>query len=199
MPLELCFKGARDYLHGTDVYTQVAAIAQAHLGPNVSRVKLALHSFFRHQPDVVWSPGLAPPRQPERAVVEFSAVAEEALSGWFVETDRPVTCRAPYDEEAIGACCRIEDECIFAEAPPPGTPIEVVVSMTKRLHQTRFPPAAEARWIFTRLDLKRLLLPEDPARVSLRLLGNLHGRITRSEIRSGGVPIGSIFFSLVGR
>jgi hypothetical protein len=197
--LTLCFKGGRDYLHGTDVYDAIAALADAKCSGGVSRVRLSIHRFFRHQPDLVWTWGELPRDRPAGAVVDFSVAGDRVMSGWFVEQDRPVDCRVPYDEDAIAACCEIEGDVITARAEPPGRPIEALVSMTKRLHLSRHPVAGTARWIFTRLDLRRLLCGQDPRGFRLRLVDNLHGRITRTEVLVGGEALGSIYFSLVGR
>ncbi len=172
VPLTLCFKGGRDYLHGTDVYDAIAALADAKCSGGVSRVRLSIHRFFRHQPDLVWTWGELPRDRPAGAVVDFSVAGDRVMSGWFVDT---------------------------ARAEPPGRPIEALVSMTKRLHLSRHPVTGTARWIFTRLDLRRLLCGQDPRGFRLRLVDNLHGRITRTEVLVGGEALGSIYFSLVGR
>ncbi len=197
--LELCFKGSRDYLHGTDVYDAVAALSRAQLGTGVCHLRLAIHKFFRNQPELVWGTGALPAKRPANAVAEFSAIGEAKVAGWLTETGNAVTCRIAYDEEAIAACCRLAGDGITAWREPPGRPVEVLVAMTKQLHQFLYPVSRGARWIFTRLDLNRLLEHDDPPQFSLRLVDNLHGRITRTEIKSGVQTIGYIFFSLVAQ
>ena len=198
VPLTLCFKGSRDYIHGPDFYTEVARLASSQIGPQISRVRITIHRFLRRQADVRWSHLERPPTRPEGGVAEFSALGDGVMSGWFVETDRPVDCRVPYDEDAIAVRCQIHEDRIRIDGAPSCTTIEAAVAMTKLLHQTRI-PAVGARWIFTRLDLRRILTPADTARLALRLVDNLHGRLTRTELESGGEVIGSIYFSLLGR
>lgn len=194
--LTFCFKGERDYLHGTDVYEAVADLARQHVGENLQRLRLGIHRFLRRQPDLCWSAEAATTRPPE-AIADFSAVGVgKSASGWLVESERPVQCRRPYDEEPVRESCAFTDASVSLRESAGLSPIETLVSMTKHLHN-RVVPAAQARWIFSRLDIRRLLRPADAARLTVRLADNLYGRLTRCEIEVGGEALGQIYFSLV--
>ena len=198
-PLALCFKGERDYLQGGDLVEAVSGVARRELGSRVARFQVAVHRFFRAQPDLHWgmtndARGFA---RPAAAGADFTVLADgPALCGWLSESTRAVDRRVPFDEPGIAARCKIDGDAIALRAQTGFLPIEVAVSMTKALHNARL-PADSGRWIFTKLDLQRLLQPRDGADLAVELKGNLHGRLTKSEIRAAGQPIGWIYFSLL--
>lgn len=200
MPLSLCFKGERDYLQGTDLAEAVATLARKELGAGVSRLQIAMHRFFCVQPDMHWAwlDDAGKLERPRTAGADFSVAAgAQALRGWISESTRKVDRRIDFDEQRITARCRLAGDSIAIEGETGFLPIEVAVSMTKTLHNRRY-PAPAGRWIFTKLDLNRLPAPADAARLSIALRDNLHGRLTKSEIRAGGEVLGSIYFSLLG-
>jgi hypothetical protein len=67
--------------------------------------------------------------------------------------------------------------------------------MTKKLHNAVMKPE-HGRWLFTRIDLKRLLRPQDSSGMSVTLAGTPRTAISRSEIAVGADPLGSIYFSV---
>lgn len=197
LALELAFKGERVYLQGTELYEAVAALARRELGTGALRLKLAMHRMLSSQPDLYWTDRPDELDRPEAAAVDFSAAAGGAtVRGWLLETSRPVVRRVPYEESQIAAVCRLEGDAVSVIADPGFLPIEVAVAMTKQLHGERL-PAPRSRWIFTRLDLRRLLEPGDAGSISIVLKDNLHGRLTRSDLRVAGRSIGAIYFSLL--
>ncbi len=75
-------------------------------------------------------------------------------------------------------------------------PIEIAVSMTKQLHNSLL-NVSTGRWIFTKLDMRRLFRPADALSLTITLKENLYHRLTKSEIMSGSDLLGAIYFSLV--
>lgn len=112
------------------------------------------------------------------------------------ESSRKVDCRVDYDEDLVVARCSYGEDSIAILGETGCRPIEVAVSMTKALHNRQM-PAVSGRWIFTKLEMGRLFRPGDARNLSILLRQNLHGRLTKSDIRAGGESIGSIYFSLV--
>ena len=195
--LHPCFKGKRDYVHGTDMYEAITSFVRTRLTAPIARLQLAIHRFYGHEPDLVWCGAAAAPQRPVEAVVDFSVVSDgKPHFGWLTDTRRPVSCRAPYDEDRMEAYCRFEEDSISIEADSGFLPIEVTVSLTKQLHIRRL-PAPAGRWIFTKLDLRRLLETSDAAALTILLKENLYHRLTKSEILSRGESLGFIYFSLV--
>jgi len=197
LPVHICFKGERNYLHGTDIYESLAQAANAQFECAIVRFQMSIHRFFNLQPEIHWFEIGHLAARPRNAVVDFSISSNSrGAAGWLVETDRPVDCRVPYDEDKIGRHCTFTDSCISIQGDSGYRPIEVVVSMTKQLHN-RILRAQAGRWIFTKLDMRRLLEPLDATTFTVFLKENLHNRLTKSEITVGNESIGMIYFSLV--
>ena len=196
IPLSFCFKGERDYVQGTDIYEAVADLAREHIGQELRQLRLSIHRFLRTQADLYWS-NEPPAARPPEAVADFSAFGVGVCtSGWLLERARQIECRKPYDEGPVRENSVFTGTSVSLRASSGLSPIETLVSMTKHLHN-RAVPAAPARWIFSRLDIRRLLRPEDAAGLTVRLVDNLHGRLTRCNVEVGGEALGQIYFSLV--
>lgn len=197
VPLELGYKGTRGYLHGTDMYSAImeclGRVAPQHL---LSPVKMVMHDFSHNQCDMVYSIGQDRCPRPDNARLEF--YLSDNISGWLKETDRLVLARRPYPEEEIVAKSRIEGQTILAvsDAACSFSPIEVLVSLTKRLHL--IVRSGSVRWALTRLELQRPLQDSDSQCLQVELLQALGNRLTKSAVRVGNVPLGHIFFSAVG-
>jgi hypothetical protein len=197
VPLRLCFKGERNYLQGGDLCNAVMeAVSGSSVGEAV-RFQLAFHRFITKQPDMVWLEGEKTSSKLENVAAEFAVSGSLGkASGWLIETDREVDCRIPFDEERIARHCGFAGESVSILGDSGYLPIEVAVSMTKQLHN-RVLPASVGRWVFTRLDAARIFQDGDAAALTITLKENLYGRLTKSEIKVRGEPIGHIFFSLV--
>jgi len=197
VPFELGYKGTRGYLHGTDMYNAImdylGGAASQHLQ---SPVKMVMHDFSHKQCDMVYSIGPDRCPRPDNARLEF--YLSNNISGWLKETDRLVLARRPYPEDEIVAKSRIEGQTILAvsDAPYLFSPIEVLVSLTKRLHVVV--RSSSVQWAFTRLELQRPLQDSDSGCLQVELLQTLGNRLTKSAVRVGTVPLGHIFFSGVG-
>ncbi len=197
VPFELGYKGTRGYLHGTDMYNAimecVGRVASQHLH---SPVKMVIHDFCHNQCDMVYTIGPDRCPRPDNARLEF--YLSNNISGWLKETNRLVLARRPYPEDEIVAKSRIEGQTILAvsDAPYLFSPIEVLVSLTKRLHLVV--RSGMARWAFTKLELQRPLEDSDSECLQVELLQTLGNRLTKSAVRVGNVPLGHIFFSAVG-
>ena len=196
VPLQLCFKGERDYLQGADIYQAVVDAIRGELREPVGGMRMAIRRFFGRQPDLLWMDSPEPSARPESAVVDYTVdLPARRSGGWLVESGRPVECRLLFDEARIALQCAYSDRRVGVAGELGFLPIEVLVAMTKQLHQRNL-PAPTGRWIFTRIELKRLLRRSDASALSVTLEENLHNRLTRSSIVAGGEAIGSIYFSL---
>jgi hypothetical protein len=196
--VDLCFKGDRTYLHGTDVYTCAVSLLRERWPNADGRCRFTFNRLAR-RPVTAWvgsAPSPAP--RPQGCVAEMHVTAGVSqVSIWFVEREGEVACRYPYDEEAIVRESVITGTRIIGtRVPDHVSTIELLVAMTKRLHQVALaPPAAGGRWLFTRLDLPRLLRASDRETMSVTISAVRGAVLTRSEITVGGEPLGVIFFS----
>lgn len=196
VPLRLCFKGQRDYLHGTDMYEAVHTVVQGRWKHPCEGFELSIRRLSKRQPDLYWIEGEPIPSRPQDAVAAYSiAGTARKAGGWLTESEREVDCRKPFDEDRISRSCRFAGDRVTIRDDGGFLPIELAVIMNKQLHQ-RLLPVPTGRWMFTRLVLRRFLPPRIEA-LAISLRENLHGRLTRSDIDLDSDNIGSIYFSLV--
>ena len=197
VPLYPCFRGSRDYVHGTDMYESLAQLVHSELGLGIERFLMGIHRFSSAQPDIHWFEDRDILARPRNATVDFYvSTGNRTAFGWLVESERKVDCRVEYEENTIAEHCTFSNKSASVLRDPGYRPIEIAVSMTKMLH-IRFLPSATGRWIFTKLELSRMLEAANAATLRVVLRDKLYGRLTRSEIQAEGGTIGSIYFSLV--
>lgn len=193
IPLEICYKGQRNYIQGGDLYSAIIK----YLPPDAAPFRLTIHRFATKSCDIVFSETDYTGPLESSLIAEFAyATGSEKRTGRVIETENTIDCRAPFEEEKIEALCTIDkgqNEIIIA-GESGFTPIEVVISMAKNLHYSLY--SSEGKWIFVRLDLERLFQPDD-RRLRIGLKHNLNNRLTKSLIESDGIGIGHIFFSLI--
>jgi hypothetical protein len=196
--LKLAYKGDRDYLQGPDIYNAVTRIVSGE-NPRIvfNKIKMAFHKIAHNQCKLTYGNYLMLDQMPKDINVDVNFIAPSShLVGWLVETDEPVIERVPYPEEDIVKKTSIDGKRITIEGEVQFTPIEILVAMTKQLHKTLYPIKA-GRWIFTRIELNRLLTISDAAKFKVEIEKNLNNRLTKGSIHSGEEMLGHIYFSLV--
>lgn len=195
VPLDIELKGDRNYINGASFYEHVVAYLYDAL-PELSHgaFKMIIHAFATKKCTFVY--GLDEKMaKPDRARVEV--FASTGIHGWVVESDNDVNHRVPFPEEEITAHCVLgEDRSARMVSKVSFLPIEILVAITKKLHQSEFPDVA-GKWIFTRIDLDRLLDESDGGQLGVKIQKNIGTRLTQSVVTSGDVPIGKIYFSMV--
>jgi hypothetical protein len=201
IPLEMCFKGQRDYLQGADIFNAMSQALTGAAEKNALRpFTLAMHNFSRHQCDLLTLGGEDGGKRlpmPESRIADFTLGAgSDETVGWLSESERPVKCRYPFDESAIAQRCILAEKEIVFSGQSAYTAMDILVSISKQLHLTLFPPA-KGRWIFTKLQVDHLLLPKDSDGLRVEFLQNFNNRLTKSSMWKRAEPLGYIYFSLV--
>lgn len=196
LPLELAFKGQRNYLQGPDILCGLlGSLSQA--GTDVDG---ALAATFRRkvgvQPDIVIADDANAVGSPENSFGHWTAVSgPHKVRGWFVETDRHVDGRVPYDEDSvIDRCAKSSNEVAF-DGVTTLNATELAVAMVKSLHNDRFALGADAHWVVCQFALDRPLLDEHKQGMRVELHSTLGKRLTKSIVFSGGQMLGHLFFS----
>jgi hypothetical protein len=195
-PLELPFRGERNYLHGTDLYQAITTV----LGSAVAAGPLSLtfHSLLQNQPDLVCSAqSLRHLREDAafRGELRFGS-GEQTLNAVLMESLRPVAQRKACNENEVAAAAAVDEteRTAVLELPNIGTPIELVVFLNKHMH-LRLLPHLSPKWLFARLELSAPLPAEPPAKLFIQIKQVLGSRFTRSDIFWDGQKAGSISFS----
>jgi hypothetical protein len=191
---DLAFKGGRDYLHGTDTYEWISGLAlNAGFKCETTSVELSFHRMFRHQ--LVFS-GLneCGPQSTEAAVQAVLRGVDGEVVWNFYESERVPSRRVPYDEDLVGANCRVEGKRIKYLGGADFRPIEILVAITKVLHFEVFADRT-VKWLFVRLELPRFLSEKDLEGLSVEMKQAIPKRFSKNEIRSDSGLSGAIYFS----
>lgn len=196
-PLDLAFRGSRDYLHGTDLYETITHLPGLDVG--TGSLGITFHSRLRNQPDLLlldeqdFSWRNNPAFRGELRIGEGSS----AVQGVLLESARPIVARKPCNEPAVAAFGEVDVEArrAFLKEGVEGSPIEQIVFLNKKLHQLALPELG-TKWLFARLELVAPLNTPPQGGFSLHLAQVLGGRFTRTNIEKNGQRLGTLFFSL---
>lgn len=185
--LNFCFKGTRDYIHGTDIYTKLAEQYQ-----NAKNIDIAFHgiaiknlTFYREKPK-------------EAIKTTFRCLENKNKIKLFgVENILNIDCRHEYLEEKIihNSTVDISKENITLNSQTEYSFIEHIVAMNKALLEALYD--INGKWYFTRLQLKESISMSDISSLQLILKSNFQFKLTKSSIVVNNTEIGFIYFSLI--
>lgn len=191
IPLDLPFKGARDYLTGADIFDALLRITGAK-GPAV----LVLRRFMRHPINAVPIP-LGADSSAYPAEFHYSSVGSDHTVVVREDPSRSAARRVPYDEEAVTAPAVISGTSLSCRISRSYSFIEHVVALNKLLLNRSALGATAPKWLFTRIELDAV--PESPDTLDLRLTASIGSRITKTAIGADGRFLGHIYFSSAAR
>lgn len=193
--VQFCFKGTRNYIHGTDIFDKCLALVSGSDGVP-ERVDMSIHSIIRNQLAVV-------PMNVTKGKfqVNFTCVtAGEARTVYLMETDEPVNCRYSYEEDDIVKMAVIDQTApsISVAGLPEFSFIEKAVALNKAL-LTAIYKNTPGKWYFTRIKLHDISFIDKTGDIDMKvaLRRNLDFKITDSIVSVEGKDIGNIYFSLV--
>ncbi len=192
---DLPFKGSRDYLHGTDTYEWIGRLAgEAGLDLGKTGLQLSFHRMFRTQLVLNGDGEEVADREEGPSVQAILRGADGEVVWDFYESGRGVDRRVPYDEDSVGANCRVEGKRIEYLGGVNFLPIEILVAMTKVLHFEVFEDRT-VKWVFARLELPRFLEVGDLEGLSVEMKQAIPKRFSKSEVSSASGLTGAIYFS----
>lgn len=198
LPLDICFKGKRTYIQGGDMLNAATRAVMRQAGATeIRHLNFMINRMTSHNLSAELEQGEphAAAAQPPVATLSFEA-NDQSWHGTLVEEPGEPACRYPYDEESIIALCRIDhsERSISLEGETGFTPIEVVVAMTKALHQALYPDAP-GKWVFCRWESEHWPITIPASGFSVMLSKTLGSRLTKSAVDVGGERIGWMYFS----
>ena len=191
-----CFKGSRDYVHGTDMYNAMMPWLQETCAPHIEQIDLAIHQIVRHGLTGTLHAVDAPLEGSPAVVLRFTAEGTR-YKATFVENTTPVDCSYAYDEDAIavGAAIDVPTRTLHIRNASAYSAIEVLVALNKQLvqHVVQGP----GKWYFTRLVLQRPLPSVADAAIALQVTAVMGARMTRTALQVNGQSIGEMYFTKV--
>ena len=191
LPLDVHFKGQRDYITGADIARSMLNI----IGP-CRRLRVEFHHM-----------AACALMMSEVSATELPAVKQQDdvyallsctdLSGsqryWTAQaqTQAPQPLRVGYDESIHTRNASLQGSSIQADADTlQANPVDALVALNKQLlnHCVEVHP-----WIFVRLDLQQW--PFDSRKVQLHVAGNASHGIYKTQIFSNDESVGHMYFT----
>ena len=189
--LDIPFRGDREYLHGTDMFsgieTQLSGLVSAE-GSYVSSI-----SFHRKATRSVIAT-LGQSEQGEHPIGRFVITTPtEQVVGSICESDTSPSRRIPYDESKIlaGSTVDLKRKALIVSPNAHYTSIQTVVAGMKALCIDAISPAQV--WMFGRLDLLHPL-PDQMRQLQI-VLARVHAdKFATATLQSDNISLGSIRF-----
>jgi hypothetical protein len=197
VPLDLCFKGNRDYVHGTDMYNEIKRLLSHEF--NLSRLsdfRLAIHKQSRRNCSILLVENNQSHNSPNEYIANFTFNDRDtSYKGFIVEENSLIECRYYFNEDELIKLLTIEGNKIQLLKDSSFSFIETIVAMNKHIHYTSY--SSRGKWLFTRLDLVQIPHEEISNGLSIELIKNFNNFLTKSKITYRSHVIGNIYFSQV--
>lgn len=188
MKTDLKFKERRNYLHSTDFFmwlsNDVCTKEQI-----VS--KLTFKSLIQYQCELLWE------KSSDFAVghVELkNTITSEVIKASIVETNERIEQRYSFNEDALVSDAVIDNAAkkITTFNPHGCSTIEMVVALTKKLHNTLYPVSSK-KWLVGQM-MFTTKLPSSYKDISVNILRIMKNRFSVSDIYIDGSCIGAVQF-----
>jgi hypothetical protein len=187
-------RGARDYVHSTDLYEEIVTGAAAAGLTFEGPVDLRIRAKIIHRPSYRFmladdAPG------PSAASCTFESRGSAYLVA-VTESDVLVVERKPYDESPAARAASIEGRVARLKGKTGLRPIEAVTALAVHLHKTALPPPPGQRWMLGQLSLKRPLAESESQFLELRIDRLIGETTSRTRISASDGAIGTMIFIL---
>jgi hypothetical protein len=191
-PLNLQFKGQRDYIQGGDIYNAINRLAPQLTDARDAFVSsLAFRRFAKNDCDLL----LDKPSMDQNYVAKgkiSDGQKKDLPNFWVLETERIPAGRYAFDENAIITPASIKDKEIVLQGQTDYSPIEEIIALTKALHYHHMPNIS-GKWVFGQLDLLQPLSNKRQT-VRIELQSVKAGKFSMSRIFADDEFTGDIRF-----
>lgn len=191
--LDFCFKGERDYVHGSDIFNKLSDILQ-NSGIEKRSIDFSIHGISRSNLTITTE------KPDDLSSIKFALkyAAENGSKGclYGVENDRKIECRYAYPEEIIVEKIESGENVFEAELNEDSsfTFIENLLVLNKFLVNGIISNET-GKWYFTKLQLKKNV-SSDFLPLKLVFKNNFNYKFTKTEIFANSESVGFVYFSL---
>lgn len=189
--LNFCFKGSRDYVHGTDIFNELKNCFDNSFNYESTMLDLSFHGVAKKNLDII--EGVV---SDAKGIIKFLDRSNNRKTYSLVENKNDIDCRYEYPEKNIVNLSTVDfnTQVVSLEEYTSFSFIENIVALNKHLLESIFGKVS-GKWYFTRLQLKRIPLVDYP--VKLEFMSNFNFKLTKTEIFLNSESVGFIYFSLV--
>jgi hypothetical protein len=196
LSLDFKFKGERDYIHGTDIYSEITQYLSKAYKP--ADIDLSFHKVVKnnligelYSITEVGSKIIDPV-----SVFKFTNNSNKYIIK-LTEGSSIVKERYEYNEDKLveSAIFKEDEKSITLHSSPYYTNIEKVVALNKALLNKLF--FDSGKWYFTRITIENDINKENVDMIKIQLTKNIGSKITKSIILFDDKERGYIYFSKV--
>ncbi len=198
-PLDIGFKGERNYIHGTDMFNQAMRVIRKNQLGEIRDIDFIIQRMATQhlQLEIEKAEGSRSAAPDDVAVLKFT-IGEERFFARLMTIPGAPQARVPYDESLVTRHCLINsaDRTVrLAEDCSGHSSIEKLVSMNKALHLAVLEKPADTQWVFCRWHSSDRPMPEDLTHAEIILRQTLGSRLTRADVMLNDCQLGQIYFS----
>ena len=195
---DLCFKGSRDYVHGTSLYEAILDGAARTASKSVDGlVRIDIRGLLRNQGNFHFQTRDELHEAPASITASFSVgCGDRIVKGWVTDARNRVVRRVPYDESLIWEALTMNENRIWLHGTPPFDPIEICAAMAVRLHNHLAPPKKGKKWLLSRIEFDHGIVSGDLKGLALKHLQTIANCFTKTEVRNSQGVFGFLYFSL---
>lgn len=191
--LNFCFKGERDYVHGSDIFNKLSEILQ-NAGVGNRSIDFSIHGISRSNLTVTTEK----PNDLSSIKFALTYIGENGLKGnlYGIENEKQIDCRYAYHEELIVEKITSGENEFQAQLNEDSsfTFIENLLVLNKFL-VNRIILNETGKWYFTKLQLKKNV-SGDFLPLKLVFKNNFNYKFTKTEIFANSESVGFVYFSL---
>lgn len=195
LDLSFCFKGNRDYIHGTDVYNKLIDIFDDDI---YKKLDLSFHGIAKKNITLTKSK----PENDNDIKFVFKYIDKTSNTNkklfYGIENSVNIECRYDYFEDELCKMYKLDiaNKTIALQNSNHFSPIENIVAMNKFLLKSIFNDQT-GKWYFTRLQLSQKVDINSFTNIELKFISNFNFKLTKTELFVDNSSIGYIYFSLI--
>ncbi|HEY2008165.1 MAG TPA: hypothetical protein VGH23_04195 [Rhizomicrobium sp.] len=179
--LDTPFRGARGYVHSTDLFAALDELSGSLLGPGAYLKSLTLRRRAYHSVVARFRP------DPDAFGTFTFAASQWVVEGWLVEDSTPISRRIAFDEAPIAQQAICGQGRVLLQSPVAGyDPFEQLIVLFKMLCAQSHPGS----WLFTSIALNQPLSRQ--AALSVTRTQMVLGRMVEAVLSQNDVPAGRI-------
>lgn len=197
--LRFCFKGDRNYVHGTDIYNAIIKFIKEEQGLiNIRKIDISIHEIIKNNLSAELFNNKDADIEGKPAVVFSFMHTSDKYRLLLSENDQKIDCRHQYREEDIISSCKIDikNKKIELATESGYSNIENYVAMNKALLKSIYHDV-KGKWFFTRLQTDLYEETSIFRSLTVELKHNFNFKLTKSLIRMDNREIGYLYFSLI--
>jgi len=186
--LKFCFKGSRNYVHGTDIVSKLLAQKSS---KSLTRIDLRFNGIATTGLMLVEEHS-----NPDAKVNVRWMENGELRTYQLIANGEEIDCRYEYEEDSIleKTTLDLDSQSVHLNEISGYSLCENFVALNKYL-LNRLYPEEKGKWYFTRLELSEIY-PEESL-ITVKFIKNFNFRLVKSEVLVNGNAIGSVYFTMV--